>query len=296
MRPITPQPGYSVADTTAILSSRQFAFADCYTISPRYGDPIRITTAGLKVSVVPLGGSTAVDFLSPANLQISGLRLKVGVGTEVDEQDMQINYDQTAQAWGVPWGKALRLGRLDGATISRDRFFCKSWRSPWVGGIPLFRGRVSSIDSISRAGANVKVKSDLVLLNTNMPRDLYQPGCVHTLYDPGCGLNKESFKQTGTVGAGSTSQIINWSGSSTSLSLGMIYIDTPEGGVTLVRTIRQASSTQLTLAYPLDFVPATGVSFEAYPGCSRTYERCGELANQSHFKGFPFLPVAETAI
>lgn len=295
MRPIIPQPGYVEADVTLMLASRQFAFADCYTIQPRYGDPILLTTSGKKVTVVPIDGVSPTDYLSPGNLQVSGLRLKVGVGTEVDEQDMGISYDQTAQAWGIPWGRAIRLGRLDGATISRDRFFSKNWDSPWVGGIPLFRGKISSVDSITRAGANVKVKSDLVLLNTNMPRDLYQPGCVHTLYDPGCGLDRGDFKQDGIAESGSTSQVINWAGATEDLSLGMIHMDTPEG-VTLVRTIRKATTTQLFLAYPLDFTPETGTAFEAYPGCSRTYERCGELSNQEHFKGFPFLPVAETAL
>lgn len=295
MRPVFAQPGYTENDVKSLLASRQFAFADCYTITPRYGNILRLTTAGTKISVVPLDGDEGVDYLSPSNLQVSGLRLKIGVGTEVDEQDMSIQFDQTATAWGLPWGRAIRLGRLDGATIRRDRFFTKRWREPWVGGTPLFRGRISSIDSITRAGANVKVKSDLVLLNTNMPRDLYQPGCVHTLYDPGCALDKDAYKQLATVEAGSTSQILNWAGATEALSLGMIYMPAP-GGVTLVRTIRKATETQLFLAYPLDFSPLPGTAFEAYPGCNRTYQRCGEFNNQEHFKGFPFLPVAETAI
>lgn len=295
MRPITPQPGFIEADTTLLLASRQFVFADCYTLSPRYGEVLRLNTSTKRVTVIPLDGETLVSYVSPPNLQISGLRLRVGVGTEADEQEMAINYDQTAQAWGIPWGRAIRLGRLDGATIRRDRFFAKNWNSPWVGGVPLFRGRISSIDGITRAGANVKVKSDLVLLNTNMPRDLYQPGCVHSLYDPGCTLDKDDYEQVGTVEAGSTSQVINWAGAEEGFSFGMLYIDTPEG-TTLVRTIREASDTQLFLAYPLDFVPTAGMTFQAFPGCSRLYERCGEFDNQEHFKGFPFLPVAETAI
>lgn len=295
MRPVYPQPGFTEADTHLLLASRQFAFADCYTIIPRYGDILRVTTAGVTVRVVPIGGEEVVSYESPSNLQVSGLRLSIGIGTTVDEQEMAFQYDQTAEFLGLPFARAIRLGRLDGATISRDRFFTKKFGDAWVGGTPLFRGRMSSVDSLSRAGAVVKVKSELVLLNTLMPRDLYQPNCVHTLYDPGCTLDKDDFKQEGTTEGGSTSQVIRWGGATPSLSLGMIYIDTPEG-ITLVRTIRHAEVGKLYLAYPLDFSPVEGTAFEAYPGCSRTYERCGEFNNQEHYKGFPFLPVAETAV
>ena len=295
MRTITPQPGYDAADVRALIDSRQFAFADCYTVTPRYGDPLLLTRCGKGVTVVPLTGGSAITYLSPRNLQVEGLMLRVGIGTEADEQEMSFSYDSTAQAWGIPMPRAIQLGRLDGATISRDRFFAKSFRDPWLGGIPLFRGRMASVDSISRVSARFKIKSDLILLNIQMPRDLFQPGCVHTLYAPGCALDKDDFKTIGTVETGSTSLDIQWAGATSEFSLGMVYIDTPEG-VTLVRTILHSTGTSLELAYPLDFVPSPGLTFEAYPGCNRSYDRCGEFNNQEHYKGFPFVPVAETAV
>ena len=296
MRPVYPQSGYTEADVHNLLGSRQFAMADCYTITPRYGSALRLTTAGIDVTVTPIPSGSAVTYSSPSDVRVDGLRLRMSLGTEVDEQDMRIHYNNSALLAGLPFSMALRLGRLDGATISRDRFFAYSMNPPsWVGGTPLFRGRLSSVDSISRSYADVKVKSDLVLLNTLAPRDLYQPGCVHSLYDPGCGLNKNDWDVTGTVQSGSTSQVINWSSSAENLTLGMIYIDDPQG-TTLVRTIRKATTSQLFLAYPLDFVPSVGLTFSAFQGCNRTYARCGDFSNQSRFKGFPFVPVAETAV
>lgn len=297
MRPVYAQPGYIPADTHLILASGQFAFADCYTIFPRYGDPIYLTTATRSFTVVPVGGVSPVLFQSRPNLQVKGLRLNIGTGSDVDEQDMEVNYDHTATGWGVPFGRALRQGRLDGATISRDRYFRKDWKSPIVGGTPLFRGRISTVDRISRISAVVKVKSELVLLNVRMPVDLYQPGCTHTLYDPGCTLDKEDFKNDATVGASSTAQTLNWSGAAARHALGMIYIDAPLGEVTLVRTIQSVvPGVSIRLAYPLDFVPTPGTAFETYEGCSRTYERCGQFNNRQHFKGFPYIPVAETSL
>lgn len=295
MRPVYPQPGYVEADTHLLLGSGQYAFADCYVITPKYGDPLYITVIGKDLTVVPPGAMSPVTYKSPSDYLISGLRLVMGTGINVDEQELTFSYTESAELMGLPFPRAIRAGRLDGSTITRHRFFAKSMEGPWVGGVLLFKGRMSSVDNLSRSGAVIKVKSELVLLNTNLPRHLYQPNCVHSLYDPGCGLNREDFIQSGAVQSGSTSQVINWSGSTVELSLGVIYLDSP-GGITLVRTIREATSSQLRLAYPLDTIPTVGTTFDVYPGCNQTYERCGEFNNQEHFKGFPFLPVAETAI
>lgn len=295
MRTVYPQPGYVEADTHFLLGSGQYAFADCYVITPKYGDVLRITVIGKDIDVVPPGEAVSVKYSSPDDYLVSGLRLSMGTGINVDEQEMTFSYNADALLMGLPFPQAIRAGRLDGAIIARHRFFAKSMRDPWVGGILLFQGKMSSVDRLSRAGAVIKIKSDLVLLNTKLPRDLYQPSCVHTLYDAGCSLDREDFVQSGAVEAGSTSQVINWLGATTELSLGVIYVDSP-GGVTLVRTIREATADKLYLAYPLDTIPTAGTTFTVYPGCNRTYERCGEFSNQSHFKGFPFLPVAETAI
>ena len=37
-----------------------------------------------------------------------------------------------------------------------------------------------------------------------LPAIILQPGCTHTLFDAGCGLNKASFVENNTVQAGST--------------------------------------------------------------------------------------------
>lgn len=293
MRAITPQPGYTIADVEAVLLSRQFAFADCYTISPRYGSPVRLTTRMAKVTVIE--DSVSVTYDNSGLLQISGLRLKMGIGVEVDEQEMEMAYASGAELWGIPIAKAVRLGRLDGATISRDRYIAAGPSSPWMGSMKMFRGRVSTADRIDRSGATLKVKSDLILLNSKVPQDLYQPGCNHVVYDEGCTLNRESFRVNGVVLAGSTPYILKATAAIPQLALGSLYIDTLEG-ITLVRTVRAVSGTDIQLAYPLDFDPVPGMAFHAYQGCDRTRPRCVEFGNEAHFKGFPYVPVAETAV
>lgn len=293
MRPITSQPGHAEAELSAILLTRQFIWADCYTIFPRYGDPIRLTTRDRPVEVIEDGEVVTYD--NTGKLIISGMKLKLSVGMEVDQQEVKLNYSSDSMLWGMPVPKAIRLGRLDGSIIHRDRYIAADTSLDWVGSVPLFRGRMSNADKIDRASASFTAKSDLVLLNTKIPTELYQPNCNHVLYDPGCGLDRNNFKVESTVEAGTTSSLIICSSSIPELALGVLYIDTSDG-ITLIRTIKSASGSQFELAYPLDYVPQPGDSFTAYQGCDRTRARCTQLNNISRYKGFPYIPVAETAI
>lgn len=47
------------------------------------------------------------------------------------------------------------------------------------------------------------VKSPLELLNIQMPRNVIQPGCRHTLFDTGCTLSAAAFTTSGACVAGS---------------------------------------------------------------------------------------------
>jgi hypothetical protein len=293
MRPIIPQPGYTEADVEAVLASRQYAYADCYTITPRYGDPVTLTTRYRSMTVDVDGNP--VTFTNLKTLQITGLRLKISVGTSVDEQEMGLSYTADSTLWGLPTAMAIRLGRLDAAVISRDRFFAQDAAGPWVGSVRLFRGRISTADRIDRASAELKIKSNLILLNTPMPSDLYQPSCNHVVYDAGCTLDRDDWSVTGTVDVGTTSSLIKSSEAIPELVLGSFYIDT-EDGITIVRTVKEVDGDDIHLTYPLDFVPTPGMTFTAYQGCSRTRERCNEFSNEEHYKGFPYVPVAETAV
>lgn len=297
MRPITNQPGYTDTDLDNLLAGDQFVFAECYTIILTTGQKYYFTNAQQSVSVVPVGDPMRVNYLA-GQMLIKGLRFKIGVGVEVDEQTVTLSYSPDVLIRNVTVPEAIRRGYLDGARITRDRFFAAEWGSPWIGGIPMFHGRVSTADSAGRVASKLKVKSDLVLLNINEPSTLEQPSCTHTLFDTGCKLNRASFSTIATITAGTpTSSFIPWTGALASHSLGTFHID--DGyGVTLIRTIRQAvAGVGLNLAYPLEIVPVVGDSFTAWPGCDRLLTTCQSALfnNQQNFLGFPFVPVAETA-
>ena len=297
MRPITAQPGFTEADLKALLATREFIYVDAYTFICKDQSVRRYSTAQKDVNIpVPVDGASGPVTFTSRLVQVSGIKTEMGVGVEVDEQNLSLAFPQTlTYIPGLPFSQAVRLGRFDGATVRRDRYFRANWQSNWVGGIPMFVGKVSAVDRLSRSNAQLKVKSDLSLLDMPMPRKLMQANCLHTLFDPGCSLNKLAFQTAGIVGAGSTIDTIYWAGAAAGFALGTIEVE-DAGGVTMVRTIDRIGAGVLYLASPLEETPLAGAHFNAYPGCTRTYARCGEFSNQANYQGFPNVPAVETAL
>jgi hypothetical protein len=301
MRTVYPQPGYTEADLHALLATRQFVYADVFTFIPKVSQPLYYTNAQRDVTVVPIvGGPGRVTFFANRVI-LTGLRFKTGIGVEVDEQNVEIAYPETPdfQAY-LTWPEALKQGRLDGATVRRDRFFAANWGSPWIAGCKMFTGMVSSLDSVGRQTATINVKSNLILLNQQMPKDLFQPICKHTWADAGCGLDRSLFVVQTTVGSGGggpTRTFIPWAGAADQFNMGTTYIE-GDDNVTRVRTILKVDpGVGVHLIYPIDFDPVVGSNVSFYPNCRRLFENCGDYHAdpKTAFLGFPFVPVAETA-
>ena len=148
-----------------------------------------------------------------------GLKYKASVGLDVDKQQMTIAARPTDLINGAPFLTALRDGAFDGASVQRDRVFLSgpSWLGSdaiggfavgasaidavgvvgVIGGVTMFKGRISTVDSVGRTSATITVASDLVILDYDMPRNLFSPTCVHTLYDSGCGVIRGTFAVSG---------------------------------------------------------------------------------------------------
>ncbi|MGF3025541.1 DUF2163 domain-containing protein [Methylobacterium aquaticum] len=280
-----------VAHLTALRAQRDVAllYADCFTITLRSGTAIAVTNADVAV---PLNG-----FVYLANsLMVDGLRFRCSVGLEVDQQQVTLSARSTDLIGGVPALVAIRNGALDGARIRRERAFLTDWTVPPVGAVLLFQGRVSTVDAVGRTAARITVASDLVLLDVDMPRNVWQPTCNHVLFDSGCGLPKEAFGASGAAGAGATPTRIPWTGAAAAYAQGTV---TMTGGANAgaTATIKTADGTGLTLAYPLPAAPAAGDTFVAYQGCDHTLATCrAKFSNGDRFRGFPFVPTPETAL
>jgi hypothetical protein len=289
------------------LASRQFIYADCFTFIPKVGSPLRYTTSQQDVSLVPVDDISRQTYQAQTVI-IKGLRVRNNLGVQADEQQVEMSYpDALNYQAALTWPQALLQGRLDGASVRRDRYFATAWgnglagATDWLGGCPMFLGLMSSLDKVGRQSATLNVKSNLILLNRDTPAFLWEPNCKNTWGDLACGVVQADWAAAATVGASPSSSVIPWSGAGPAYNLGKIHIENGDS-VTRVRTIARATSSQLYLAYPLDFTPSVAASFLAYPGCTRTDDAtygCPKYHGVDwvkKFKGFPFIPVAEAGI
>lgn len=275
-------------DLIALLnSSNQFQIADLYTLMLIGGGVYYYTS--WDVDVVYDGHT-----FSSVGALFERSKVRIVLGIEVDEMDLTVFASPTLLINGVPFLQAVRRGDLDGASVRLDRAFMSAPPAV-VGALYQFGGNVSSVRA-GRSNAQFKIKSNLELLNVQMPRNTYQPGCMHTLWDADCGLNKAAFKVSSAASGSTASAIIAALAQSDGwFSLGTV---TFTGGANsgLTRTIKRHESGALHLILPLPVAPAPGDTFDCYPGCDKQQATCTtKLNNLIHFRGMPYVPTPETA-
>jgi uncharacterized phage protein (TIGR02218 family) len=265
------------------------AFADCFTFILSTGTVLTYTNVDQPVVY---NGST----FSASGPLVQGLKYKASVGLEVDKQQITIAARPTDLINGNPALNAIREGAFDGATVQRDRVFMTALGGTVVGGVTLFHGRVSTVDLVGRTTATLTIASDLIVLDYDMPRNLYSPTCLHTLYDSGCGVIRGTYAASGTCGSGSTGTLINFTGALASQAQGKIVF-TSGDNANVAATIKSVVvGTSLTLMYPMPDIPATGDGFIAYAGCDHTRATCqSRFNNLINFRGFPFVPPPQIA-
>jgi uncharacterized phage protein (TIGR02218 family) len=273
---------------TFLNSSQQYFMADLITIT-------LVDTTVLRYAVYDMdivyNGHT---FNSKASL-FERSRVRTVLGVEVDTLDLKVWPKSGDTISGTSWPAAVASGSLDGATVLLERVFMSA---PGVvyGGFVNFSGTVAEI-AMTRTEIQVTVKSDLQLLNVQMPRNLYQPGCQHTLYDADCGVSRSSFMASGTVTSGATrtqipcglTQTFGWFASGYLVFTGGTFTGTK-------RTVKAYSPGQVLLLNPLPAAPSAGDTFSIYPGCDKSQQTCtAKFNNVANFRGFPYIPIPETS-
>ncbi len=260
------------------------AMADCYTITLAAGWVGRFTSWDQPIT---WNGNV----FAAGSVLIQGMKLKLATGLEVDRQQITIAAPPGATISGSPWMNAIRAGALDGATIQRDRVFMDPSLAGGIDGVTLFRGRVSTVDQVGRTSAKITVASPLIVLDYDMPRNIFSPTCLHALYDSGCTLNMANFALNSVVGAGSTVVTIMGGGASANHVQGSLVLQSGlnSGIRATVRSV--AAGVSWTLMYPLPDPPSTGDAFSVFLGCDHTFGTCGaKFNNQANFRGFPNVP------
>jgi hypothetical protein len=180
--------------------------------------------------------------------------------------------DVLATLGGVPWTQQARQGYFDGARVCLERAFTATWGDWSAGTLIRFWGRVGQ--RLAHAQHDrARPVSDLVLMQRPMPRNVYQPGCLHNLFDAGCTLNRASFAVAGAVGGGSTASSINTNLTQATgyFELGAITFTSGvnNGLVRTVKTFTHAGGVVVPTA-TLPAAPANGDTFSIVPGCDKT--------------------------
>jgi len=273
----------------ALLDAEQFIMADLYTITTIQGIEYRYTSYDVNLTV------SGKEFRSDGpNISRDGVSLSLGI--EVDNLSITIETSENSKFGDIPVVQAFHNGVLDGARFKLERIFMDE-NTPTdtsAGTIILFEGRIIEPE-FDRYVINASVVSDVDNLKLQMPRNLYQPSCLNTLFDGACGLSRDNFSITTLVLSGSTANRI------------LCNLSQPQGWFTqgvvefvntgIKRTVRLHESGALLLTLPLIEVPTVGQTIKVYSGCDKRLETCeNRFNNRARFRGSPFVPIPETSV
>ena len=281
-----------------LLASRQFYAADLYTFSLVGGGVLRLCAGDRGITV---SGNRFSAQGPRIDRKDNKAKCHWKIGVEVDTLVFDVMPQPGDLVNGQPFLAACVQGAFDGAELTLERAFMANYGDTSVGTVVLFAGRVAEID-LGRAVATFTINSHLELLNQQLPRNLWQPGCVNSLGDASCGVDLAAYAIAGTVVAGSTAHLVN-----ATLAQPSGYFDQGKLGFTtganagLSRSVKSwVSGTPgvIALLAPFPQLPAAGDAFTIYPGCDKTLggNGCAKFANTARYRGFPFVPIPETAV
>jgi uncharacterized phage protein (TIGR02218 family) len=221
------------------------------------------------------------------------------VGIEVDTLVFDV-LPGNSTVLGEPFLSAVRQGVFDGAEMTLYRAFMPTYGNMAAGMIIMFAGRVAEIDA-GRSLATFSLSSHLELLNLKMPRNLYQAGCVNTLFDSSCALNQTAFAVSGSVASATSASTF-----AAALTQVTGYFDLGSVSFTsgansgIARTVKayvKGLPGSVSLIAPFPVVPVPGDAFTIYPGCDKQQSTCSaKFNNLIHFRGFPYVPENSTAV
>lgn len=291
------------ATLNALLASRQFYVADLFTLTLVDGTVLRYTSG--DQDIVYGGNTYSSGGVSDVLMELdttSGMKLQLG--TQSQTMVVQVA-PRNGQLSGIPFITACVFGVLDGATVRRDIAIMPTYGNVAAGVVLMFLGRVAEVD-IGDTQISINVNSPTELFNQSMPRNLYQPGCINTLYDASCTVNPETYRADYHVAAGSTTTmllLVDQSIRSKYFDQGKVWIRSgaASGQRRNIRQWTMGSSPEASTAFiwpPLTVAPSAGDSVSLYPGCNKSPtdpDGCIKFNNLPNFRGFPDVPQPETA-
>jgi uncharacterized phage protein (TIGR02218 family) len=282
-----------------LLATRQFYSADLYNFSLVGGGQLNYSGGDRDIVWNSVTWSSGVPNGPFFDRKDNKAKCHWKVGVEVDTLVFDV-LPGSATLSGTPFLTAVREGLFDGAELTLYRAFMPTYGNTAAGTVIMFVGRVAEIDA-GRSLATFSVNSHLELLNLNMPRNLYQAGCVNALFDTSCTLSASSFAVSGTAAAGSTVNAVKAALAQASgyFALGQItFTSGANAGVSrTVQAYTQGTPGSINLITPLAAAPSAGDTFIIYPGCDKQQSTCSaKFNNLANFRGFPYVPENSTAV
>lgn len=276
-----------------LIESQTFYIADLYKIMLTDGTILRYTSADITLTV-------GNDRYIPLAIERDGTTQTNDIS--VDEMHLTITVEPTHRIDDeTTIMQAIVAGRFADAEVELHRLFSPepftAFASPIDPDYALlwWLGRLN-IESAGGITIEATVASMTELLNVKFPTHLYYPPCIYTLGDVSCGVDLDKFRQRG-IASGGTRSVIQ---STLALSDGYLmqgnitFTSGRNAGVT--RTIRTNAGGAITLVMPFYYPPAAGDAFNVLPACDKSMNCCKlRFDNLARFRGYPFIPVPETA-
>ncbi|WP_428421974.1 DUF2163 domain-containing protein [Methylibium sp.] len=289
----TPLWESSAGALAALLNSRTaLTVFDLYTVTLADASVYRWSAMDVPVTV---NGNTWV--LGPG---VERSRTRSAIGVSVDTLDVKVVADDTVLVNGTPILQYIAKGGLRNARLQVDRAYMGDNDAAITGVLLWFTGRVAETTA-DRAEARLTIKSSNELLDVMVPREVYQPGCLNTLYDSACGVNRASFTVTGSATGASDATRTSFphalGQANGYFDLGVVkFTSGPNVGIS--RTVKRHVSGTLTVLNPFPFAVANGHAFSIVPGCDKTRSTCiNKFARGiTIFRGHPYIPVPETVL
>jgi len=288
----------STGALASLLDSRQpLEMTDLHTVTLAGGTVFRWSGHD-----VPLSDGTNTWILGPG---IKRSRVRFAVGVDVDSMQITLTDNAETTIGGLPLLQFIRAGGLVGAQWQVDRAFGAFGDSQPRGALLWFAGRVAGVRRIDRYAADLTVKSDLQLLDVSVPRDVYQTGCLNTLYDASCGASRSAFLVTGSASGATNSARTTFAASGLAQAAGYfdlgVIVMTSGAASGQQRTVKLHTTGSITVIRPWTASIAPGDTFSIWPGCNKSpsdANGCPKFFStpnvKLHYRGHPYIPKPET--
>lgn len=268
---------------------------DLWTFTLQSGTVLRVVDHEYAITRTTDG---AVFSRTGPIIERTGVEQRRGLGAS--ELTLTISATPTDYVYGtVPWMSALAAGVFDYADVTLDvgvleigaPTVLKGWYN-W------FEGSVDVIPTVSMMQAEVRVTNYVSRLKVLMPRNLVSPGCLNTLYDKGCSVNRATWTKTGTVAT------VNSNGSLVCTITGGTpaddaynegtFIFTSGNNVNVTRKIKRNVGATFYFFGAAPFTVSPGDTVSVRPGCAKTRAACAVFGGR--FRGLPYVPTPETIL